>query len=71
MIDFTASLHFTYDISDFMEYQPMVILIQIWTVNNITYVTGLDTIIIPVLTDKSHPYTVHLYLVYHIPDITS
>ena len=29
MIDFSTSLYFTYDISDFMEYQPMVILIQI------------------------------------------
>ena len=54
-----------------MEYQPMVILIPIQTANNITYVTGLSTIIIPVLTNKGHPYTVCLYLGYYIPDITS
>ena len=71
MIDSGMSLHFTYDIGDFVEYQPMVILIPIWTANNITYVTGLGTVTIPVLTNKGHPYTVGLYLVYHIPDITS
>ena len=71
MIDSGTSLHFTYEISDFTEYQPMMILILIWTVNNITYVTRLGTIIIPVLTNKGHPYTVCLYLVYHILDITS
>ena len=71
MIDSSMSLHFTYEIGDFMEYQPMVIPIPIWTVNNITYVTRLSTIIIPVLTDKGCPYTVCLYSVYHILDITS
>ena len=67
----SMSLHFTYEIGDFMEYQPIVTLIPIQTANNITYVTGLSTIIIPVLTDKGHPYIVHLYLIYHIPNITS
>ena len=71
MIDFGVSLYFTYEIDDFIEYQPMVTPIPIWTANNITYVTGLSTIIIPVLTDKGHSYTVCLYLVYHILDITS
>ena len=61
MIDSSASFHFIYEIGDFVEYQPIVILIPIQTVNNITYVTGLDTIIISVLTDKGHPYTVCLY----------
>ena len=49
----------------------MVTPIPIQTGNNITYVTRLGTVIIPVLTDKGHPYIVHLYPVYHIPDITS
>ena len=71
MIYSGASLYFTYDIGDFTEYQPMMIPIPIQTVNNITYVTRLGTVIIPVLTNKGHPYTVHLYLVYHISDITS
>ena len=69
-MDSGMSLHFTYEIGDFTEYQPMVIPIQIWTVNNITYVTRLDTIIIPVLTNKGYPYIVYLYPVYHISDIT-
>ena len=43
MIDFSPFLHFTYDIRDFVEYQPMVILIPIQTANNITYVTGLGS----------------------------
>ena len=71
MIDSSMSLHFTYDIRDFMEYQSMVIPIPIQTANNITYVTRLSTVIIPVLINKSCPYTMHLYLVYHILDITS
>ena len=71
MIDSGMSLHFTYNIGDFMEYQPMVISIPIWTANNITYVTRLGTVIIPVLTNKGHPYTVHLYSIYHIWDIIS
>ena len=71
MIDSGVSLHFTYDIRDFVEYQPMVTPIPIWTANNIIYVTGLGTVIIPVLTNKGRPYTVCLYPVYHIPDITS
>ena len=71
MIDSSMFLHFTYDIGDFVEYQPMVISIPIWTVNSITYVTRLSTIIIPVLINKGHPYTMYLYPVYHILDITS
>ena len=71
MINSSMSLHFTYEIGDFAEYQPMVILIPIWTVNNITYVARVGTVIIPVLTDKGCPYTVYLYLVYHILDIIS
>ena len=70
MIDSGTSLHFTYEIGDFAEYQLMVTPIPIQTANNITYVTGLSTIIIPVLTNKGHPYTVYLYLIYHILDIT-
>ena len=71
MIDSGASLHFTYDIGDFVKYQSMVTPIPIWTTNNITYITRLGTIIIPVLTNKGHPYIVYLYTVYHILDITS
>ena len=71
MIDSGTSLHFTYDIRDFAEYQPLVIPIPIWTTNNITYVTGLSTIMILVLTDKGCPYTICLYPVYHILDTTS
>ena len=49
----------------------MVNPIPIQIVNNIIYITGLGTIIIPVLIDKDHLYTVCLYPVYHILDITS
>ena len=42
MIDSGAFLHFTYEIRDFTEYQPMVTPIPIWTANNITYVTSVE-----------------------------
>ena len=63
MLDSRASLHFTFDINDFINYKEIT-PVQVRTANSVTTIVGKGTVILA-LNDKF----IRIKPVYHVPDL--
>ena len=73
ILDSGASLHFTHDLNDFIEYHPLKDEDQltIATANSITRTKGIGVVQIVYKDEFGHKETVRISPVYHIPDLTA
>ena len=66
LLDSGASLHFTHDINDFIEYSPLKEELTVVTANGRTRATGVGTVLLNCGTQR-----VRISPVYYIPELTS
>lgn len=66
LLDSGASLHFTHDINDFIEYGPLREEMTVVTANGRTHATGAGTVLLNCGTER-----VCISPVYYIPELTS
>ena len=65
MIDSGASLHFTGDINNFVEYSPLKTNIHVQSTNSSTKITGSGTVIIQLITGD----ILQIFPVYYVPGL--
>ena len=66
ILDSGASLHFTSDVDDFIDYEEVKGNTLVRTANSVAQIIGKGTIILALTTGE----VVHIYPVYHIPSLT-
>ena len=69
LLDSGASMHFTHDMNDFVEYVPLDDQFTISTANGVTAVEGYGTVILN-CPDNVGRTTVRITPVFYIPDLT-
>ncbi len=73
ILDSGASLHFTHDRNDFVEYHVLKDedKLTVATANSFTYTEGIGVVQIDYRDEFGHKETVRIAPVYHIPDLTA
>jgi len=66
LADSGASMHFTFDINDFVEYQELAQKIPVTTANSFSQIIGKGTVVLHLQNGES----VRIFPVYHTPDLT-
>ena len=71
MLDSGASLHFTFDMNDHVEYESLQEDIVVSTANGLAFAKGSGTVVLNCPITPGGHSTVRIAPVYYIPDLNS
>lgn len=71
LLDSGASLHFTNNMDDFVEYEPIDDQMAVATANGVAFIKGQGTVILNCANPQGDAATVRISPVYYIPELTA